>query len=183
MNMYLFMVNGPCYFLRKKITGRIEIWSSEVNTCEVASKMVIFFNQVDQITCISNLQSSCHPGYTATYNKHIRTHINRHALKLLVKFNPADGCINQRLGFFCCLLRVIMNPAALFAYIGHFKKILVQTCRTESIAESTLMHVRAAGSYNNPVKLVIPYILADHLLPGIGTHIFIGPCQGNIGQV
>jgi hypothetical protein len=42
------------------------------------------------------------------------------------------------------------------------------------------MHIGTAGSHNHPVKLILFDIPGDHLLPGIGTHIFIGSGKNNI---
>ena len=75
-----------------------------------------------------------------------------------------------------------MHPGILFADIGQFKEIGIETGFTQGVAKKRLMGSRGAGRHHHPIQTVFIDGSLDFLLAGVGTGVFIADGQNHLGQ-
>ena len=76
-----------------------------------------------------------------------------------------------------------MYPATLLPDISHLKKVGVEPCFSNAIAEGWLMHPGSAGGYNHAVKVMLANISFYLLLAGVGTSIFVSDRDYDSGKL
>ncbi len=76
-----------------------------------------------------------------------------------------------------------MHPGTMLTYVGHFKKVGIETCALARSPKGRLVKSRRARGHDHPVQLVLPYVRFDLLLPGLRAGVKRILCEYNPGQI
>ena len=78
---------------------------------------------------------------------------------------------------------VVMDPRALFADVGHFDQVGIQTFLLGRLAEGVEVHVRRAGGHDDAGEMLGGDLLANRGLAGFRTHVLAGHGAGDARQL
>ena len=101
--------------------------------------------------------------------------VDRDLLRLqrLVGDHPADGSPGEVLGLLSRGDVIRVHPRDVLADVHHLEVEGIQPALCHGVAEGVLVKEGRAGRHHDPVELVVPNVLLDQLLPGIGAHVLI----------
>ena len=145
--------------------------------------MVLALHEDDRLVRFGQLEGRGQPGDAAADDEGGRVHVDEALLQRFVMRHAADGRPGQGGGLVGGGARVLVDPAALLADVGHLQEVGVEPGRGEGAAEGRLVHPRAAGGHHHAVEALLPDVLGDHLLARVGAHVLVGAGHRHAGQV
>jgi hypothetical protein len=79
-------------------------------------------------------------------------------------------------------LVVLVHPGALLADIGHLEAVGIEPHLLGCFTEGRFMQLGRAGSYDHAGQTVLLDGIFDHILPGLGAHVFVLSREGNLRE-
>ncbi len=169
--------------LRGQDAGRtVQCGKGLVELRHVAADRGIPFDQIDLLPRFGQFERGLDAGDAAADHQYVGVDVDEAGRQRLEEPCPIDGAVDQGLGLGGRLVLVLRHPGVLFADIDDGQQVLVQTGVLDHLAEGLLMHQRRTGGHDNPIQVVFPDIVLDHLLPRRGAHEFVIRGHDHLGQ-
>ena len=155
------------------VLGGVQIGRRQAQPGDVAAEMILLFDQENLLSRIGQFQRRTHSGDAAADDHGGGAHRRGTAFQGFLELDPLNRRMDQGLGLFGGGHRILVDPAALLANVGHLQHVRVQPRPLDGAAEGALVHARAAGSDDQAGQPVLMDVLGNHLLSRVGAHVLI----------
>ena len=175
-----FLILRAVHHFRRQNTGRaVERGKGFVDLGHFAADGRLFFDNIDLISRVRNVQSGLDTGDTAADDQCALDHGAGSRGQGRVQPNLGDGGPAQNDRFFRCLRPVFVNPGALLADVRDLDHEGIQTGLLAGFAEGCLVHPGGAGADNDAGQGVFADLALNQLLTRLGAHILIVGGENN----